>query len=98
MSVCVNHGSAFEARTTLTLDRGAKAAAEAGSSEMGMVGEEGGGGFGRCVDETVGCSMEAVSTIREGNKTEVKEDVSGEIRFSCEFAWGWARDKKKTGE
>lgn len=36
-SVCVSHGSAFEARTTLTVDRGAKAAAEAGSNEIGMV-------------------------------------------------------------
>jgi len=37
LSVWVNHGSALDARTTLTLDRGAKAAAEAGSKEMGMV-------------------------------------------------------------
>lgn len=33
LSVCVNHGSTFELRTTLTEDAlGAKAAAEAGSS------------------------------------------------------------------
>jgi len=36
-NVCVNHGSAFEAKTTLTLERGAKAAAEAGSNEIGIV-------------------------------------------------------------
>ena len=35
--VCVNQGSAFEFKTTLTVDRGAKAAAEAGSSWIGMV-------------------------------------------------------------
>ena len=37
LSVCVNHGSALEAKTTFTLERGAKAAAEAGSNEIGMV-------------------------------------------------------------
>jgi hypothetical protein len=36
-NVCVNHGSGLEPRTTLTVDRGAKAAAEAGSNETGMV-------------------------------------------------------------
>jgi hypothetical protein len=36
-SVCVNHGSTLEARTTLTDDRGAKAAAEAGNNETGIV-------------------------------------------------------------
>ena len=40
--VWVSHGSALELRTTLTVPRGAKAAAEAGSNEMGMVN-------GRCV-------------------------------------------------
>ena len=44
--VCVNHGSAFEFKTTLTVDRGAKAAAEAGSNEIGIV-------IGRCVYEAV---------------------------------------------
>jgi len=36
-NVCVNHGSALDAKTTLTFERGAKAAAEAGSNEIGMV-------------------------------------------------------------
>lgn len=45
-NVCVNHGSTLDARTTLTVDRGAKAAAEAGSNEIGIVG-------GRCVGETM---------------------------------------------
>ena len=36
-NVCVNHGSTFEFKTTLTVDRGAKAAAEAGSNEIGIV-------------------------------------------------------------
>jgi hypothetical protein len=31
-NVCVNHGSAFEFRTTLTVERGAKAAADAGNN------------------------------------------------------------------
>ena len=35
--VCVNQGSAFEFKTTLTVERGAKAAAEAGSSWIGMM-------------------------------------------------------------
>lgn len=35
-SVCVNHGSTFELRTTVGADRGAKAAAEAGSREIGI--------------------------------------------------------------
>lgn len=46
LSVCVNHGSAFDGKTTLTVDRGAKAAADAGSSWIGIVG-------GRCVCEAV---------------------------------------------
>ena len=37
LSVCVNHGSTLDAKTTLTFERGAKAAAEAGSNEIGMV-------------------------------------------------------------
>src|SRR5690349_24416893 len=37
LSVCVNQGSTLELRTTLTVERGAKAAADAGSNEMGMV-------------------------------------------------------------
>jgi len=36
-NVCVNHGSALELRTTLTVDRGAKAAAEAGNNWIGIV-------------------------------------------------------------
>lgn len=34
LSVAVNHGSTFEFRTTLQVERGAKAAAEAGNSNM----------------------------------------------------------------
>jgi hypothetical protein len=36
-SVCVNHGSTWEASTTLTFDLGVKAAAEVGSNEIGIV-------------------------------------------------------------
>lgn len=36
-SVCVSQGSTFELRTTLTVERGAKAAADAGSNEIGIV-------------------------------------------------------------
>jgi hypothetical protein len=35
--VCVNQASALDCKTTLTVERGAKAAAEAGSSWIGMV-------------------------------------------------------------
>jgi hypothetical protein len=37
LRVCVNHGSTLLLRTTLTVDRGAKAAAEAGSNWIGIV-------------------------------------------------------------
>jgi hypothetical protein len=45
-NVCVNHGSALELRTMLTVPRGAKAAAEAGSSCITIV-------IGRSVGETM---------------------------------------------
>ena len=35
--VCVSQGSTFVLRTTLTVDRGAKAAAEAGNNEIGIM-------------------------------------------------------------
>jgi hypothetical protein len=41
-NVCVNHGSALELRTMLTVERGAKAAAEAGSNWIGIVTGRGG--------------------------------------------------------
>ncbi len=37
LSVTVNHGSTLELRTTLGADRGAKAAAEAGSNMVGIM-------------------------------------------------------------
>jgi hypothetical protein len=49
LRVCVSHGSTFVFRTTLTVDLGAKAAAEAGNKDIGMVAImwDGGNVFGK---------------------------------------------------
>jgi hypothetical protein len=73
LSVCVNHGSTLELRTTLTVDLGAKAAAEAGSNEMGIVigrwGEAVRYYVGRCINE------------KRRTKERVKEVSQADIIF-----------------
>jgi hypothetical protein len=85
LSVCVNQGSTLELKTTLTVDRGAKAAAEAGSNEIGIV-------IGRCGDD----AMRLGTGINKIEKQKNKKSVSGGC-YCLRRAWG-ERDKEGTSE
>ena len=89
LSVCVNHASALELRTTLTVDRGAKAAADAGSNWIGIV-------IGRCDARRCDIMWDGVSTkIKEQKRG--KEVSQADVFFACS-PWGEETGRGRANE
>ena len=97
-SVCVNHGSTLDPSTALTDEaRGAKAAAEAGSSCTGIVTGAGrGGGFwmvcvGGLCNRTRHAATTVATTRRRGRSKEQGERAAERLRARE----GWVRMGKR---
>lgn len=93
--VCVNHASGFEPRTTLTVDRGAKAAAEAGNNETGMVGYV--VGARRCGIRWDGFSDKTKGT-KKNERVEKKLSLAVVDIFACSPGIEGGETEGETGE